>query len=58
MTEPIENGRSRCVLSLVNGRCVEATEPHTCPYSVEINDNTTTLCTCCEACQRECELDI
>ena len=31
-----------------------ATEPHTCPYAEDINDDHTTLCTCCEECEHEC----
>lgn len=36
----------------------EAREPHTCPYAEEINDDSTTLCDCCEACSQECAWDI
>lgn len=31
---------------------------HTCPYNVEINHDSTTLCDCCDACQQECCDDI
>ncbi len=31
----------------------EATELHTCPYSEEINGDTT-LCNCCDECQSNC----
>lgn len=27
---------------------------HTCPYSVDINDDHTSLCNCCEVCEGEC----
>jgi len=40
-------------------RCVNApTEPHSCPFSEEINDDSTTLCTCCADCMQECADDI
>jgi len=35
----------------------EQTEPHECPFGVEINDDHRE-CTCCNACQRECADDI
>ena len=35
-----------------------AAEEHTCPYSVEINDDTESLCTCCEDCESNCADDI
>jgi len=35
----------------------EDIDPHTCPFSEEINDNYD-LCTCCEYCTRQCWLDI
>jgi hypothetical protein len=31
---------------------------HVCPYASEINDDDTTMCTCCVACERECCDDI
>lgn len=34
-----------------------AEEPHTCPYSVDINDNYDE-CTCCSECESECAYDI
>ena len=34
------------------------TEPHTCPYDEEINDDRETLCHCCDACAQECSDDI
>ena len=36
----------------------EATDPHTCPYKEDINDDHETLCTCCENCQNGCAMDI
>ena len=34
--------------------CRNLSEPeHTCPYSVEINDNYDT-CNCCDECRQEC----
>jgi hypothetical protein len=35
----------------------ERREPHTCPYKSEIEGDKTTLCTCCEACEENCELE-
>lgn len=32
--------------------------PHACPFLVEICDNETTLCTCCEECEHQCAMDI
>ena len=40
------------------GRCKhEQTEPHECPYAVEINDDHEP-CTCCDSCAGECADDI
>lgn len=36
----------------------EGKAPHTCPYSEEINGDSETLCTCCDACEQSCILDI
>lgn len=33
-------------------------EPHPCPYAEEINNDYSTLCTCCLDCQHECAMDI
>ena len=35
-----------------------ATEPHTCPYKEEIEDDHTTLCTCCKECEDQCADDV
>ena len=35
-----------------------AKEPHFCPYRREINDDSETLCDCCERCEDECRDDI
>ena len=35
-----------------------ASEPHPCPYAEEIDDDHTTLCTCCDECTEECAMDI
>lgn len=51
----IEEGKCSC------GHCRgrnDATEPHTCPFKVEINEDMETLCDCCEACTQECAYDI
>lgn len=40
-------------------KCAElAIEPHTCPYSEEINGDSTTLCNCCDECSYQCAMDI
>lgn len=31
---------------------------HTCPYKKEINNDSESLCSCCEACTRECAMDV
>ena len=36
----------------------DATEPHTCPYAEEINNNSETLCNCCQDCVNQCAMDI
>jgi hypothetical protein len=33
-------------------------EPHTCPFAEEINNDSDTLCTCCETCKCGCAQDI
>lgn len=35
-----------------------ATEPHPCPYQSDVNNDSDTLCTCCEDCQKQCADDI
>lgn len=36
-----------------------ASEPHSCPFASEINDNDEPeYCTCCDDCQHECAMDI
>lgn len=41
-------------------RCqAKPAEPdHECPYRAEINDDSKTLCNCCDACRAECCDDI
>jgi hypothetical protein len=34
-----------------------AAEPHTCPYKEDVESNKE-LCTCCPACQKQCQNDI
>lgn len=34
----------------------EATEEHTCPYGVDINDDEETLCNCCEHVSRNAQM--
>lgn len=33
-------------------------EPHTCPYAVDIHDDSETTCNCCRNCSHECAMDI
>lgn len=35
-----------------------ATEPHTCPYKSDVDNDNETLCTCCAHCEHECAMDI
>lgn len=35
-----------------------AEEPHSCPYSEEINDDYEKQCNCCKQCRHECLMDI
>lgn len=35
-----------------------ATLPHSCPYKSDINDDSNTLCTCCDECKQNCADDI
>lgn len=34
------------------------TEPHSCPFAEEINDNYSLICYCCSECESECCQDI
>lgn len=36
----------------------DATEPHSCPYRADINNDPDSLCTCCADCEHECAMDI
>lgn len=36
----------------------ERAEEHTCPYAVEISDDSESMCTCCSECEHECAMDI
>ncbi len=36
----------------------DACEPHPCPYREEIDDDSETLCDCCEECKGECAMDV
>ena len=35
-----------------------AVEPHTCPYSVDVHEDSKTLCICCAECKYQCADDI
>ena len=32
----------------------DAAESHTCPFAVEIHDDSESLCNCCIECERDC----
>lgn len=42
----------------VCGGVAAALPLHTCPFKSEINDDTTTLCKCCDDCRSECAADV
>jgi len=42
---------SRCNNSAANNK-------HICPYAEEINNDSETLCNCCDSCTHECCMDI
>ena len=33
-------------------------EPHTCPYQEDVNEDSVSLCTCCDSCIEDCTADI
>lgn len=33
-------------------------EEHPCPFAMEINNDSTSLCTCCRYCEEQCAMDI
>jgi len=33
-------------------------ESHTCPYAEDVNNDSDSLCNCCEGCEHECCMDI
>lgn len=35
-----------------------AEEAHPCPFAEEINDDSETLCSCCDDCANDCAMDI
>jgi len=35
-----------------------SSEEHTCPYSEEINNDSTSTCNCCKECTFQCSMDI
>lgn len=40
-------------------KCGETGEPdHSCPYAEEINDDSDSLCNCCQKCRHECAMDV
>lgn len=39
--------------------CGNPAEPlHSCPFKEEINDDSETLCNCCNDCRHECAMDV
>jgi hypothetical protein len=38
--------------------CDDCYDEHTCPYAEDINNDSETLCTCCEYCTQQCADDI
>lgn len=52
--EKVTSAKDKCERCGVN----DATEPHSCPYKADINDDPDTLCTCCSECANECAMDI
>jgi hypothetical protein len=50
----VEDGKPLCQ----SCQKAPARDHHECPYRVEINDDCTTMCNCCEACAHECAMDI
>ncbi len=44
-------------------KCQNCKEPvdvglHTCPYRADVNNDSETLCNCCEKCAYQCAMDI
>ncbi len=44
----------KCCRCKENPEC----ELHTCPYSVEIHDDSESMCNCCSKCTQDCADDI
>ena len=55
---PAQRETVQCPKAGHSGKHGPAQEPHTCPFAVEINDDETSLCTCCKECTHECAMDI
>lgn len=51
-------GKDMSEQEAIHGCGHEQTEPHTCPYAEDVNNDSETLCTCCDACAQECAYDI
>lgn len=56
MSEVLDNNYSGRVMC----RCGnELSLPeHPCPFAIEINDDSETLCTCCVECMHACAMDV
>lgn len=53
----LEDSYDRCEGGHCKGENYKS-ELHTCPYAEEINEDSDTLCDCCETCMHECAMDI
>ena len=51
-----EDTENKCPSSFDCGNA--AKEPSTCPFAEEINDDSESLCLCCDDCTQECAWDI
>jgi hypothetical protein len=59
-TEPKTDANTVLAEVLKCSRCNSnaATDEHTCPYAEEINNDSESLCDCCDICTHECCMDI
>jgi hypothetical protein len=63
-TLDVEHGAADMISGLLGEKMCErcrkrpASAPHVCPYKAELHNNLESLCTCCDACQHECAMDV
>jgi len=38
--------------------CDDCYDEHTCPFKVEINDDSEFTCTCCSVCEYNCAMEV